>query len=479
MRHYPSRPPPPAPSSGHSAQRAPAATDDAATLLKANEAQNTIKRELFGNFKGFSLKPLPMSKPNIAAASNVAYVHPVSKTPEAASTPAAQCLPSRVAPMPPSTLPATHKASAGAAKLATASTHRYENTNGSPETPIEVKLFAHPDKDRPKISHPVLENTTCSVKEMVTAVNRANTLNPKQTQPAEPTKSAMADAIASKTLEKSTPTKCVTFNRSHSMRGSSDKSKPKLSSGSMRLPNNVQRKNSVIDRPKNPPPPRPLAPNVSKGAAPPQAYANDDLSDNSLDNSTDNIYCVIADVKEEADLSLSNGLLSEIVNEIGNRNNTSIYSTSKKVAGQKQANNGHAETIYQNLPTNAGDEQPAAENIYMNTLKKPTKQPNEPSNAAPAKTAPPALPKVAANAMAKKFGPSANGVAGEKSKPLIATKPSVAHAKAAIGSGRSDSPKGPLAKSNSSATPSNKTNAATNLTSSVRSLHKRFESFQK
>lgn len=483
VRHYPSRPPPPAPSSGHSAQRAQATTDDAATLLKANATRDTMKRELFGNFKGFSLKPLPMSKPNIAAASNVAYVQPVSKSPETTSTQSSQCLPSRAAPLPPSTLPTTHKASTVTAKLpvATASTtHRYENGTDSPETPIEVKLFANPEKDRPKISHPVLENSTCSVKEMVTAVNRANTLNPKQTRPSEPIKSTVVETVASKTLVKSTPSKAVTFNRSHSMRGSNDTSKPKLSSGSMRLPNNVQRKNSVVDRPKNPPPPRPLAPNVTK-FTPSQEYANDDdinKAANSLDNSTDNIYCVIADVKEEAEVSLSNGLLSEIVNEIENRNNTSIYSTSKKLTKQQSDSNGQPESIYQNLQTKTDSEEPAAENIYMNTMKKSSKPPNEQNNVSGPKTAPPP-PKV--NSVTKKFGPIANGVAGDKAKPLIASKPAGSHSKAAIGYSRSDASKSPSAKSNasnSSVKPSNRT-AATNLTSSVRSLHKKFESFQK
>lgn len=173
VRHYPDRSAP-QPPSAPSGQLSPSNTDDMnATLLKTNKANGeTLKRELFGNFNGFSLKPMPMTKPNIAAAANVAYVHPGAKNTEPEVK--AESVPIRAAPLPPSASPVKKAQIKSSPKLSSQS-FRYKNINcisqSQPETPIEVKLFASKSnvKERPKISAHVLENSTCSVKELITA----------------------------------------------------------------------------------------------------------------------------------------------------------------------------------------------------------------------------------------------------------------------------------------------------------------------
>lgn len=80
MRHYLDRLAPPPPPSAPQ-QLSPSSTEkmNASLLISNNVHEDPVKRKLFGSFKGFSLKPLPMTKPNNMGASNATYVHPIAK----------------------------------------------------------------------------------------------------------------------------------------------------------------------------------------------------------------------------------------------------------------------------------------------------------------------------------------------------------------------------------------------------------------
>lgn len=462
VRHYPDRPAPPPPPPFSNQQLSPSSTDDMnATLLKSAEANDEqTKRELFGNFKGFSLKPLPMTKPSIAVAPNVAYVQPVSKT-DLRDEPNMPC---RAAPLPPSS---PKKPQIMSTPKSSPSSLRYQNINTSPkkapETPIEVRLFASKSdaKERPKISHPVLENSTCSVKELIATAN-GNQNPPKNSiilQKNNPVvdsatlRKAPINKNSIKKLDISEPIK-ASFRRSQSMRSpSSEKATVKrngLVSGSMRR----------VDRPKNPPPPRP--PNVptsssTSSSSQKNIYANTNENDDSINNSTDNIYCVIEDVKEP---SLPNGLLSEIVNEIENRNTNSIYSTSKnqrKNAIAKKDNEQTYENFSQNnkpqLPADNEIKAPEINSIYMNTAEQPllSNKSKDRSNSN-------------VSSIAKKLS---NGIVmAENAKPAIATKPTVSNTSQSVSAKKPYTAKTTI-------TNSSKSNL--NPTSSVRAMHKRFE----
>lgn len=479
-----------------------------ATLLKPNN-QETMKRELFGNFKGFSLKPLPMSKPNIFGAANVAYVHPVVAKTETVSE---QCVPNRAAPLPPP--PQSSNATASPKKShpiksspvshskSSPSAIRYQNIDvidkSSPETPIEVKLFASKSdaKERPKISHPILENSTCSVKDLISTSNanqsvqfKSNVL-PKTNvaQRANELQSALnknpIDKSSLKRLDLSSSEKSErpnSFGRSQSMRSpSSVKDPPKRNvqaSGSMRYPGGLKRV-ATMNRPKNPPPPRP--PNAAAGTASSTAdsmrniYANTNDS-RSLENSTDNIYCDIDDIK---DRTPPNGLLSEIVNEIESRNLNSIYSTSTKSASNSTIKSNRYENTNKIFDTHENSTEPSqssgSENsqIYMNAAA--AEQPlirhfsgNKDNKAQKSNVA----------TMAKKL--TLNAAPGNSTKPIIAAKPPIVEQKNINTSNKIASPNASAKRPNGlnatklNAPNMNKTNA--NPVSTVRSMQKRFE----
>lgn len=473
-----------------------------ATLLKSSNAQDDpVKRELFGSFKGFSLKPLPMSKPNIMGAANVAYVHPVAKAESTIQT--EHCVPSRMAPLPP---PSVVSATANSPKKlqfksspksSPSSTYRYQNINAtsepSPETPIEVKLFAAKSdtKERPKISNPVLENSTVSVKEFIATANAAQ---PKTHGVLKSTvEKGAINKNAMKKLDISAPIKTVTFGRSQSMRSPSSEKAPAmkrnvLASGSMRYPPGKRPGHITVDRPKNPPPPRPTNPPAGTSHAPLRnIYANTNGGDDgslSNANSTDNIYCVIEDVAEET--PPQNGLLSEIVNEIGNRNVDSIYSTSKNQ--RKNAAAPIEPTAYENVGAIKNTEKFSAQNdsFYMNTadiVAEPISKQSE-NETSKSNNVSSLAKKLAATSTA--FG------SGAAAKPTIATKPQTVsnsvHAKSLSTSNKeaaqTDSTKKPYTRPvYATAVGKPRTTAKTNApgkaninpTSTVRQMHKRFE----
>lgn len=477
----------------------PSSTDDMnATLLKSNDGNDeSVKRELFGSFKGFSLKPLPMTKPNIIGASNVAYVQPVAKT----ETINEQSMPARAAPLPPSSSspkksqvkssPISHP------KKSSPSSIRYQNIDridkSSPETPIEVKLFASKSdaKERPKISNPVLENSTCSVKELVATANgnpsnsnalpktiqTSNVLQKANQLQSALQKNPLADKSSLKKLEISSSVRPTSFGRSQSMRSpTSAKDPPKrtdLASGSMRYPGGVKR-SATINRPKNPPPPRPSNPPADSMF---NIYANtnDDNSMRSIENSTDNIYCDIDEIKEP---SPPNGLLSEIVNEIENRNLNSIYSTTKKPSNAKVDSKFKRNNFQVNSPGFASESQKSDSDnshVYMNTAS--VEQPLILKSSPNANEAKAHKSNVASIAKKLNFNPAQ----GISSKPIIAVKPpsNAVDQKGIINTSsksasQSDSTKKPynVAKTGSS---NSMGRPNINPTSTVRSMHKRFE----
>lgn len=469
-----------------------------ATLLKSsNNSEEPMKRELFGSFKGFSLKPLPMTKPSIVGASNVAYVHPVAKTESANND---HCVPTRVAPLPPLSSP--KKSQIKSSPKSSPSSYRYQNINEtakeSPVTPIEVKLFATKSdaKERPKISHPVLENSTVSVKEFIATANstqvpkthknpllQSNQLKNVAQMPnnsSSTTENGPIDKSSLKKLDISAPTKSVSFGRSQSMRSpSTEKAQVKrngLASGSMRYPAGAKRP-SINDRPKNPPPPRPAnAPGASGSLR--NIYANTHDGDNTLPDSTDNIYCVIEDVKESPP---RNGLLSEIVNEIESRNVESIYSTSKNQRNNSTFNNGSEQTTYENINKPAKMESGQGTG---NTLKPDTRRGNVFMNSTT--VAQPISNKTSGSSEVSNDAPKSNVASIAKklstfgnSKPTIPTKPTIPNvieSKNAVASNKeasqNDSVKKPYSRPTFSSTSSKPT---INPASSVRLMHKRFE----
>lgn len=452
-----------------------------ATLLKVanNVQEDPVKRELFGSFKGFSLKPLPMSKPNIMGAANVAYVHPVAKAGSVN-----ECLPSRVAPLPPppavTAITNSPKKSQfkSSPNLSPSSSYRYQNINAtskdSPETPIEVKLFATKSdaKERPKISNPVLENSTVSVKELIATANstqpKVHTQKPSAPHASTMEKGAINKKNSIKKLDISAPIKSVTFGRSQSMRSPSSEKAPvkrnALASGSMRYPPGK--------RPKNPPPPRPSnAPpppgNNNSNSSLRNIYANtNDDGDLSNANSSDNIYCVIEDVKESPP---QNGLLSEIVNEIENRNGNSIYSTSKNQ--RKNTTNAIEPTTYENVGNAQND------NLYMNTADIV----DEPASNSKPQIEIPKSNNV--SAIAKKLAGTSTAFGNGGLKPTIATKPqTIANSKSSSASSKesnqTDSTKKPYTKpvyATAVGKPRSVGKATIAPTSTVRQMHQRFE----
>lgn len=121
------------------------------TAAAAASEPSMLNNNMFGHFKGFTLKPLPNSRAPPAGATNVAFVHPVAKTVEDQ----ANSVPNRSAPpVPkppqPSVTPLLVSSSVNVA-------------NAAPALPP----FNPGSTARPLISSPILEASTCSAKELI------------------------------------------------------------------------------------------------------------------------------------------------------------------------------------------------------------------------------------------------------------------------------------------------------------------------
>ncbi|KAG5679982.1 hypothetical protein PVAND_009517 [Polypedilum vanderplanki] len=318
---------------------------------------------LFGKFKGFTLKPLPDSKPNNNSP-KVAYVQPVSK---ASNDVDLHIVPSREAPPPP--VP-KHQG-------VNAAIERFNNINATSQPPALPPLNKG-STARPLISNPILEASTCDAKELPNNVKSSTLreapsppltierfestspevlINPTSSNLEKKPKDGTLSRIQSflkkenkpekvhkqlKTIDKdklkdiqiSSPIlitqvplkdssddnteRKINLNRTQSLRDPPSPPPSQLTSfGSMRQP----RPKSIVDRPNLPPPPRP---------PPVNQKSNDyDKCETQEPRTPDNIYSVI----EESPLSPpiqqgsleSMGLLGEIVNEIEHRKCDAIY----------------------------------------------------------------------------------------------------------------------------------------------------------
>lgn len=391
------------------------------SLLKSGENvdSNGVNNNIpYGRFKGYTLKPLPISRTPQINAPNVAFVHPVSKISESTNVP--NGIPNRIAPPVPK--PPNVARSQTQVKPVKPIVNRSNSvlpSKYSSEVAPALPPLNPGATARPLISSPILEASTCSAKELIsplrhnaekyadkvpvrsapsvpiqptiTDTNQTNqsridvvqnlkkakdgtmkrialllkkddkpsststlSRNPSKTLDKEKLRNIQISAPITADLSSDGEQERSFVNRTQSMRDPSSNTVVKRPSiqtfGSMRQPSSVKRPGSIVgSRPKSPPPPRPPAP-----AAGNQNQGNSQLltkvcneydsceaieaplsqiAESSPTNS-DNIYAVIEEYQspakipipvEKADTS-GIGLLSEIVNEIENRNLDSIYS---------------------------------------------------------------------------------------------------------------------------------------------------------
>lgn len=400
----------------------PSSTDDMnSSLLKSGENvdSNGVNNNIpYGRFKGYTLKPLPISRTPQINAPNVAFVHPVSKMSENTNVPNGG--PNRIAPPVPK--PPNIARSQTQVKPVKPIVNRSNSvlpSKFSSEVAPALPPLNPGATARPLISSPILEASTCSAKELISPlrhnaekyadkvpvrpapsvpIQTATITDTNANQPRidvvqnlkkakdgtikrialllkkdeKPASASTLSRNPSKTLDReklrniqiSAPITADLssdgeqepersfVNRTQSMRDPSNAvvKRPNIQKfGSMRQP--IKRPGSIVgSRPKSPPPPRPPAPSAANQIQPNSQLATKvcneydsceaveaplaQIAELSPTNS-DNIYAVIEEYQSPAKIpipvekssdSSGIGLLSEIVNEIENRNLDSIYS---------------------------------------------------------------------------------------------------------------------------------------------------------
>lgn len=391
------------------------------SLLKSGENvdSNGVNNNIpYGRFKGYTLKPLPISRTPQINAPNVAFVHPVSKISENTNVP--NGIPNRIAPPVPK--PPNVARSQTQLKPVKPIVNRSNSvlpSKYSSEVAPALPPMNPGTTARPLISSPILEASTCSAKELISPLRHNAEKNadkvpvrPAPSVPIQPTitdintnqsridvvqnlkkaKDGTLKRIASLLKKDEKPSSTSTLsrnpsktldkeklrniqisapitsdlssdgeqesersfvNRTQSMRDPSSNvvvKRPNIQTfGSMRQPGSIKRPGSIVgSRPKSPPPPRPPAPagnqtqvNSQIGTKVCNEYDSCEAIETPLGQITessptnsDNIYAVIEEYQSPAKIpipvektdSSGIGLLSEIVNEIENRNLDSIYS---------------------------------------------------------------------------------------------------------------------------------------------------------
>ncbi|XP_059609961.1 disintegrin and metalloproteinase domain-containing protein 12 [Phlebotomus argentipes] len=297
------------PSSGGQPKSTPSSPDDmnSALLRSSRQEQESslLNNNMFGKFKGFTLKPLPNATSTNFGAPNVAFVAPVAKQVEEEEEQSG--VPNRVAPPVPKV--------PNNVAIVTRSQTQVKSPVKSPTLTRSVSIDrpapalpppnpgAHP---RPLISSPILEASTCTAKELMSPLKNSGSgrfpvrpapqtpsqpvaadtpdgydaplprepkggtlkritsfLKKEEKPPVEKKQHRVIDRERLKTIEISAPIPLPetnkTLNRTQSMRSPTRKA-PQPSFGSMRQPSPLNRPPSIVgSRPKSPPP-RPPAP---------------------------------------------------------------------------------------------------------------------------------------------------------------------------------------------------------------------------